>query len=174
MSSGGMMMGGYYQKVPTALTHAQAEQIGNSFLASLNNSSLTIGDFDEYSSNFYLSIVDKSTGSGVLEVLIDRFTGSVYPEPQSMMWNKKYGGMMGNYLGSGSMTVTSDQAKKIAQEFLNVTYPGTTVGGVDTFPGYYTMETTFNGQTYGMLSINGDTSAIWYHTWHGEFISALK
>ena len=183
MMSGGMM--GYYQKVPTALTHAQAEQVANVFLTALKNSSLTIGDFDEYSNNFYLSIIDKRTGNGVLEVLIDRFTGSVYPEPQSMMWNTGYnsmgrmmgGGMMGGgsyYTGNGTVTVTPDQAKKIAQKFLNVTYPGTTVGDVETFPGYYTIETTLNGQTYGMLSINGYTGAIWYHTWHGMFIAALK
>ncbi len=186
--AGGMMGGGYYQSVPTALTHAQAEQVANSFLASLNNSSLTIGDFDEYSNNFYLSIVDNRTGTGMLEVLIDRFTGSVYPEPQSMMWgNTGYRGGMGRmmmssgmmggryyYTGNGTVTVTPDQAKKIAQQFLNVTYPKTVAGDVETFPGYYTIETTLNGQTYGMLSINSYTGAIWYHTWHGMFITALK
>jgi len=184
--AGGVMgSGGYYQKVPTVLTHTQAEQVANTFLASLNNSSLAIGDFDEYSYNYYLSIVDNHTGKGVLEVLIDRFTGSVYPEPQSMMWNTAYGGisrmmggsgMMGGsyYQSNGTVTFTPDKAKKIAQAFLNVTYPKTTTGDVETFLGYYTIETTLNGQTYGMLSINGYTGAIWYHTWHGMFIDEVK
>jgi hypothetical protein len=182
---GGMMMGGdgYYQGVPSAaLTHADTEQVAQTFLASLSNPDLQIGDFDEYSHNFYLSIVDKNTGNGVLEVLIDRFTGYVHPEPQSMMWIS-YGGMgsmMGYgggsyYQGNGeAVTVSPDQAKEIAQAFLNITYPGTVASDtVDTFPGYYTIETALNGETYGMLSVNGYTGAVWYHTWHGMFISAL-
>jgi hypothetical protein len=190
MGGGMMMMGGsgFYSSVPSAaLTHAEAEQVAQNFLGSLGNSSLAIGDFDEYSHNFYLSIVDKNTGDGVLEVLIDRFTGYVHPEPQSTMWNTGYGGM-GNMMGGGmmngygggryyqgsAMSVSPDQAKTIAQAFLNITYPGTVASNsVDVFPGYYTIETMLNGETYGMLSVNGYTGAVWYHTWHGMFISAL-
>jgi len=41
---------------------------------------------------------------------------------------------------------------------------------VTTFYGYYTIEVLSNGTTYGMLSVNGYTGQIWYHTWHGTFI----
>src|SRR3989304_3286297 len=174
---GGGMMGGYYSKVPNVLTHDKAIQVAKSYLASLNNSSLVIGEFEEYSYNFYVSIVEKSTGRGVLELLIDRSTGSLYPEPQSMMWSMKFsvgGGMMGSYQRSvGDMTVKSEEALKIAQDYLNVFYPGTKAGAEEivAFYGYYTIMTTLNGADYGMLSINGYTGAIWYHTWHGMFIT---
>ncbi|MCL4436387.1 MAG: hypothetical protein M1503_02505 [Thaumarchaeota archaeon] len=187
---GGMMGGmmGYYSQVPTALTHERAVQIANNYLASVNNPNLGIGEFEEYSYNFYVSIVEKSTGKSVAEILIDRFTGYVYPEPQSMMWNTKYGGMggggmMGGWYGGwyggqqrsgAAVTVTPEDATKIAQSFLNVTYPGTTVDEITAFDGYYTIMTTIGGGHYGMLSINGYTGEIWYHTWHGKFISEVE
>lgn len=180
MMGGGGMMSGYYSKVPTVLTHDKAIQVAKNYLASLNNSSLVIGEFEEYSYNFYVSIVEKSTGRGVLEALIDRSTGSLNPEPQSMMWSTKFsvnGGMMGGYQRSvGEMTVKSEEALKIAQDYLNVFYPGTKADAdeIVAFYGYYTIMTTLNGADYGMLSINGYTGAIWYHTWHGMFITDVK
>lgn len=38
------------------------------------------------------------------------------------------------------------------------------------FPGYYTMDFLKDGKTAGMLSVNGYTGQVWYHTWHGNFI----
>ncbi len=40
-----------------------------------------------------------------------------------------------------------------------------------TFPGYYTVDFEVNGQTAGMLSVNAYTGQVWYHTWHGQFLS---
>lgn len=184
MMSGGMMGGGmmgYYQNVSTALMQDKAAQIAKNYLASLNNPDLEIGELEEYSHNFYLSIVEKSTGKGAAEILIDRFTGSVHPEPQSMMWNTKYGGMGGMMGGgwfggqrNGTMTVTPDEAETTAQRFLNVTYPRTETGEIITFDGYYTIMTTMGEEHYGMLSINGYTGAIWYHTWHGLFLADVE
>ena len=39
------------------------------------------------------------------------------------------------------------------------------------FPGYYTLDTTRNGKTFGMLSVNRVSGAIWYHGWHGTFVA---
>jgi len=39
------------------------------------------------------------------------------------------------------------------------------------FPGYYSFETTVNGKTRGMLSLNASTGAVWYHSWHGAFLA---
>jgi hypothetical protein len=39
------------------------------------------------------------------------------------------------------------------------------------FPGYYSFDTTLNGKTHGMLSVNAATGAVWYHGWHGTFLS---
>src|SRR3989304_5752633 len=77
------------------------------------------------------------------------------------------GGMMGGYgygIQTGPITVTVDQAKANAQQFLSVNYPGTTVGGVDTLYGYYHVDVLQSGTTYGMLSVNGYTGQVWYHT----------
>lgn len=40
--------------------------------------------------------------------------------------------------------------------------------------GYYTIMTTLEGEHYGMLSVNGYSGDVWYHTWHGMFISEVK
>lgn len=79
---------------------------------------------------------------------------------------------MGSYDGepASKMPVSAEQAKDIAQRFLNVNLPSVTVGEADTFYGYYTLHTLKDGQIEGMLSVNGYTEAVWYHTWHGPFI----
>ena len=38
------------------------------------------------------------------------------------------------------------------------------------FPGYFTLDTTLNGKTAGMLSVNATTGTVWYHGWHGTFV----
>jgi hypothetical protein len=41
----------------------------------------------------------------------------------------------------------------------------------DAFYGYYTIDVLRDGKTIGMLSVNGTTGAVWYHTWHGAFVA---
>ncbi len=99
----------------------------------------------------------------------------------NMMWNTKYSPMsqmMGGYwfqAPSGKMTVTVEQARANAKDFLqknlsNATLEETT----DTYYGYYNMDVLKEGKTYGMLSVNGYTGAVWYHTWHGDFMQAKE
>ncbi len=69
------------------------------------------------------------------------------------------------------MTVTPEQVRQKAQQWLDTYLPGTTVAEeADAFYGYYTIHVLKNGQVYGMLSVNGYTGQVWYHTWHGDFI----
>ena len=106
--------------------------------------------------------------------------GIVMPEPgPNVMWNTKYGvmgGMMGIYRQSASspMTVTVDQAKATAQQFLDASFSGTTAGDVDTYYGYYNVDVLKNGNTFGMLSVNGYTGQVWYHSWHGAYIQTVE
>lgn len=72
------------------------------------------------------------------------------------------------------MTVTATQAKTNAQQYLNSYLPGNTTGDITTFYGYYTIEVLNGSSTYGMLSVNGYTGQVWYHTWHGNFIQELQ
>ncbi len=174
---GGMtgMMGGMtgsYSSIPAPLSHEKARAIIDGYLAFFNNPDLEIDEFEEYSHNFYVSLVEKSTGRGAIEIIIDRYYSSYHPEPQSMMWNIKYGMMGGNQ--QEKMSVTPQQAKKIAQDFLDVVYPGTSADETVAYYGYYTIMTELNGKHYGMLSINGFSKDIWYHTWHGMFISEVE
>ncbi|MFB3889861.1 MAG: hypothetical protein ACE14S_10255 [Candidatus Bathyarchaeia archaeon] len=152
--------------ITTAVTTAR------NFVASLNNANLAVTHVEEYTLNFYVQVKEVSTGTGAFELLIDKYTGAIGPEMgPNMMWNTKYGAM-GAYIGTPTttMTVTVDQAKANAQQYLNSYLPGATVGDVTAFPGYYTIEVLSAGKTYGMLSVNGFTGQVWFHNWHGTFI----
>ena len=142
---------------------------------------LVLVEVMEFSRNFYAEIEEKDTGIHAMELLVDKSTGQVYPEMgPNMMWNTKYGHtrgmmrMMGSYYRGGSTTadmpVTPQQARELAQQYLDASSPGLTVGNADTFYGYYTLHTLKSGQVEGMLSVNGYSGAVWYHGWHGAFI----
>jgi hypothetical protein len=152
----------------------------NQYVASLGNTNLTVTEVEEYTQNFYVLVKEKSTGIGAFELLVDKYTGIVHPEMgPNMMWNTKYGmhnSMMGwtTTTQTTTMIVTVEQAKANAQQFLSTNYSGTTVGDVDTFYGYYHIDVVSAGNTYGMLSVNGYTGQVWYHTWHGSFVQAVE
>ena len=91
--------------------------------------------------------------------------------------NGWYGeGMMGNgsngrYGGGNSTTTSVTQAARIANRWLAQVRPGETAEADGrAFPGYFTLDTTRNGKTAGMLSVNATTGAVWYHRWHGRFL----
>ena len=119
----------------------------------------------------------------------------------NMMWNTKYGrammqemmggvgmmnggtGMMGGpgMMGGATPPTTSDtasaprvsmdEARRLADQFLAGYYPGAHAGTADTFYGYYHFDVLRAGRQVGMLSVSADTSEVWYHTWHGEFLN---
>jgi hypothetical protein len=72
--------------------------------------------------------------------------------------------------GSGEASVTLDQARSRAQQYLDAQRPGTKADEARTFPGYYTFDVSANAKPIGMLSVNASTGAVWYHAWHGTFI----
>jgi len=176
----GMMGGGWgsYNTNPNtkSITIDQAADAVRLYLNAYGGN-LVLAEVMDFAWNYYAEVEEKDTGIHAMELLIDKYSGRVSPEPgPNMMWNTRYspmGGMMGNY-GGGSptadMPVSADQAKTIAQQYLDTNLPGLTVAEADTFYGYYTLHTMQNGQVEGMLSINGYTGAVWYHTWHGPFL----
>ena len=126
-------------------------------------------------------VKEKDTGTGAFELLVNKYTGAISAEMgPNMMWNTKYGmhnGMMGWLAGTPTTaaTVTAEQAKANAQQYLNTYYLGTTVGDAQAFYGYYHVEVLSSGdKVYGMLSVNSYTGQVWYHTWHGEFIQEIE
>jgi hypothetical protein len=162
------------------LTIETATTLAQQYLTQLNNPDLAVREVEEYTQNFYVQVYEKSTCIGAFELLIDKYTGSVYPEQgPNMMWNTKYSihsGMMGWFTGNPTtpMTVTAEQAETFAQQYLDAYIPGTTVGEAEAFYGYYHVMVLSQGEGYGMLSVNGYTGQVWYHNWHGAFIQELE
>jgi hypothetical protein len=169
------------------VTFDKAVEALQQYLKSYNNADLVLAEVMEFDNNFYAVVTDKSTGA--FELLVNRYDGYVYPEPgPNMMWNTQYGhmagfgGMMGGMMGGrfgrfgsqqqGTVTVTVAQARAAAQQWLDANQPGAKLADDEMqFPGYYTMDFLKDGKVSGMLSVNGYTGQIWYHTWHGNFIS---
>ena len=181
------MMDGWYGGAPPSQAQAisidQAVTKVQTYLTSAGSSDLALDEVMEFQYNFYALVKEKSTGRGAFELIVDKHTGAVFPEMgPNMMWNTKYGmgasgyGMMGGWWGvqpgvqPGPMTVTADQARSIAQQWLDQSQPGSTVETPDEFYGYYTVHTLKDGKITGMLSVNGYTGQVWYHTWHGAFV----
>ena len=185
MGSGGMMgssmmgpgmMGGWGRNNPNTeqITIDEAAKAVERYLGTYGQD-LALAEVMEFAWNFYAEVEEKSTGIHAMELLIDKYTGQVYPEMgPNMMWNTKYSpmaGMMGSQnTVTAEMPVTPEQAKTLAQRFLDVNLPGVSVGETDAFYGYYTLHTLRDGQIEGMLSVNGYRGGVWYHDWHGSFI----
>lgn len=119
------------------------------------------GEIMQFTRNFYVELKD-SAGASVTEVLVNPANGAVTGEPgPAMMWASS----------SRTAAVTADKATAIAASWLAANRAGETVGKIDAYPGYYTVDTMVAGRTAGMLSVNATTGAVWYHTWHGSFVA---
>lgn len=196
MTNGNGMMGGYAPGLNTSvqpLTIDQAKSAVSSYLARLNNPDLEIKEILVFSNNAYARIMEKSTGIGAMELLVNPVNLTVFPEyGPNMMWNTKYsamfsasGGMMVGFgmMGGGvyssnpsaTMTVSPTQAVAVAQQYLDTQFPGEKADtNPDAFYGYYTIDILKDGKIAGMLSVNGFSGQIFLHTWHGTFIDSWE
>lgn len=188
---GGMMHRGFAIYTGEPLSIEEGKNAFDSYLADLGDEDLVIHEVMIFGQNAYAVIEEKSTGMAAMELLADHATGNVFPEyGPNMMWNLKYGMMGGRRgsFGSGAccqggyspnnefefepMPVTLEEAKAAAQSYLDTNIPGASIAEEGyTFYGYYTFDFEENGQMSGMLSVNGYTSSVWPHTWHGDFIA---
>jgi hypothetical protein len=197
---GGGMMGGNPAQPNANGPRLSGEQAREAVSVYLNtyykDQNLAIAEIMEFQNNFYARINEQATGINAFELLVDPYAGNVWPEyGPNMMWNTKYGhmgtgtgGMMGRGMMAGNMMggnaqpnqptadmpVSALQAVQDAQQYLDTQSTGLTAEAQpDTFYGYYTIETVKDGQVLGMLSVNGYTGQVWYHTWHGSFIGTV-
>ncbi|WP_022799228.1 hypothetical protein [Thermus islandicus] len=123
-------------------------------------------DFMAFSQNYYAQAVDEK-GQGLLELIADRYTGVVSPEPgPNMMWNTRFG-MHGSL--QAPVRYRLEEARRLAETFLEGFLPKAQVLEAGAFPGYYTFDFG-RGAVEGMLSVNAYTGEIWVHTWHGPFL----
>lgn len=174
LNYGSGMMGygryGYNQQLTgEKMSVEEVEDAVNVYLGSFNDF-LEISDIFIYvDSDYYVSIKEKETGKGAMELLINPYTGDIYPEyGPNMMWNKKYG-MHRNLWYSKSRVsrdIALEYANQYVQSFIRPDYIVENEG--HEFYGYYTFHVNKGGQTVGMLSVNDETGDVWYHTWHGE------
>jgi hypothetical protein len=150
------------------------------YVASLGYDGLHVTEVMEFERNFYAIVAEEDTGIGAMELLIDKSSGSVGPEPgPNMMWNARYGMHSGGRMGmgrmwglaSGEMALSPQEAELAAQRWLDANLPGRTAGEADAFYGYYTLHFLKDGQIDGMLSVHGSSGDVWYHSWHGGFIA---
>ena len=172
---------------PKRLAAAEVAKAVDAYLAqNYNNPDLEVVELMEFEKNFYAQVAEKSTEINAFELLIDLYSGGVMPEyGPNMMWNTKYGHMdgMGGMMAQGwagedfgqptaDMPVGLEQARKNAQAYLDYRKSGLTIEeDTDVFYGYYTVHALDkDGKTAGMLSVNGYTGRVWYHTWHGKFV----
>ncbi len=165
------------------------EAVANYLAVYYGDPDLEIAEIMEFERNFYAQVREKSTKINAFELLIDPYSGFVWPENgQNMMWNTRYGHMGGTggmmmYGWSGlrngqpaaDMPITPEEAKRYAQQYLDTRNSGLTAGDPETFYGYYTLHTFgTDGEIKGMLSVNGYTGRVWYHAWHGQFLGMVS
>jgi hypothetical protein len=168
-ASGGMMGGGSSFGVEGTGAVDTMDQARSAAQRYADELGLGVGEVMEFRNGFYAEL-ETAAGTKATEVLIDPGSGDVRIEygPASM-WNTEYG-MHGRALGGGE-SVSADEARQLANVWLTDHMAGTTVGEADEFPGYYTLHTERDGDVTGMLSVNARTGAVWYHTWHGDFVA---
>ena len=166
MGMGGMGMMAIYppeaKPIPEELAKARMEAYAKRLYPRAR-----LKDFMAFSQNYYVQVVDER-GQGLFELIADRYTGVVSPEPgPNMMWNTRYGMMSGPT--QAPVRYGLEEAKKLAETFLQGYLPGARVLEEGAFPGYYTFD--FGRKAVeGMLSVNAYTGEVWVHTWHGPFL----
>ncbi len=118
-----------------------------------------------------------SLGSGGMMGGGSGFGGMMSGGPRS-------GGMMGGgYRGDPTWapspettrpSVSAQEAKAAAVRWLAREGSELRAGTADAFPGYYTLHVLEGDKVAGMLSVNAYTGAVWYHRWHGRFLSMTE
>ena len=189
----GGMMGGFNNLNSTPITIDQMLTASQSYIDNSGLSGLEVGEIMIFDNNAYAIVMEKETGLGAFELLMNSGDQVAFPEyGPNMMWNLKYGmmgngGMMSGRAGSmmggwnngnpdpvdisAAMPLSEEDAFSIAQTYLDQYFPGAIVAEDSTqFYGYYSMDFEKNGIVAGMLSVNGFSRQVFLHTWHGTFI----
>lgn len=126
------------------------------------------GEVMWFDNGFYVELKD-GAGKPATEVIVDPRTGLVSTEPgPAMMWNTRFG-MHAGAVEAGAVDAT--KARAVATTWLAANRAGTTISGIDAYPGYFTLDLKRNGVVSGMMSVSSSTGAVWYHAWHGAFIA---
>jgi len=174
----GMMKGFNYRNQNIDVQNISFDQVKSAaekYLNDIGLQNVKVKEIMEFSNNFYIETVEKDSGFGAVELLLDKTNGAIFPEyGPNMMWNQKYGmhsGFAGNQY-KNNMTIDEEKALELANSYLAKISQDEFAGDEgQKFYGYYTIDTVNkDGGIVGMLSVNGFTGQVWYHNWHGTFI----
>lgn len=176
------MMGGRVNSSGEQLTPDQILADVENYLEGYGNNLQVADIFVFTDADYYVSVEEKDTGRGAMELLVNPYTGQIYPEPgPNMMWNEKYSMMMGgsfryNANATDTATVNRTEAVKITDDFVKsqLGEAFSVPGDGHAFYGYYTFHIEENGKTIGMLSVNDTTGEVWYHDWHGDLEQVIS
>lgn len=164
---------GYQNKDLKNISFDQVKLTGEKYLNDSGLQNIKIKEIMEFSNNFYIETVEEDTGFGAVELLLDKTSGNIFPEyGPNMMWNQKYG-MHSGFSGTRfNMAIDEKKAIEIAKSYLaGISQNEFASDEVQKFYGYFTLDTVNkDGISVGMLSVNGFSGQIWYHSWHGTFI----
>ena len=162
---------GFIASTPTEAAQAAAAFLDETFWA---DRALTVQQALTFSNHYALVVTEADTGDGAMVLLVDRVTGVVSPESGSnMMWNGRYdtrgGGMYGGAVTRpDEMPITTADARQAAEQFAQQYAPDARIVGVTSFYGHHTVALDRSGQRL-MLSVDGFSGQVWYHSWHGSF-----
>lgn len=164
--SGGMGMMALYFPDEVPISEDEARSFLSAFAAEFGDD-VELRDLMAFSNNYYAQVVEAKTNEGLAEILADRYSGAVYPEPgPNMAWNSRFGLWQ---TSSEPPRYDLEAAKDLAETFLSGYLPGSGVVGSSSFPGYYTFDFG-RSEVEGMLSVNAETGDVWVHTWHGFYL----
>ena len=126
----------------------------------------------QFDNGFYVELKD-AAGKPATEVIVDPQSGAVNTEPgPAMMWNTWIGmHALGGPGAARVAAVDATRARGIATTWLAANRAGTTIGSIDAYPGYFTIDLKRNSEVSGMMAVSSSSGAVWYHTWHGAFIA---
>lgn len=160
--------------VVTRITIDQAAQNGRRYLESYPE--LRLGRVMEFESSFYVLALEKSTGRGGLELMVNPFSGVVsLGTGPAMMWNRKYGRMGRSESGSLENALSMEKAYGMAQQALEKRSAGVTMEKKGTaFYGYYTFTCLKDGKPVGWISVEGQEGQVWMNTNLGKFIASKE
>jgi hypothetical protein len=169
MMGGAKMMGGSYGAAGDGRRVASLDGARQRAQAFADRLGLHAGEVMSFSNGYYVELVTADR-QGATEVLVDPATGGVTVEyGPAMMWNVTYGMHPGAV--AATARVSPADAVTSAQRWLDEQRLGLTANNAEQFPGYYTLHTLSGATIAGMMSVNSSTGAVWYHTWHGQFIA---
>lgn len=176
MMHGNMMNGGGVE-LKEEVNSEKAKELVKNYIESSGLKGISLAEMMEFENHFYVELKEEKIGKYTQELIVDKKTGTISLEMgPNMMWNTKYGHMGGMMMGSRSAVndkpaVSPEDAVKIANDYLAKANAGESAAEPHQFYGYYTLHTLRDGKINGMLSVNSFTGQVWYHTWHGNYVS---